>query len=697
MFPYLNTKKGFLEDFETGKLITRLERDVKSILDSQGVFLADNEIASWRNSLAYMYIVLSKSEAPDDIIVGIEGFLENSDSIVYNNGDDIRAGDKRADFFIAGKNGAKSTIILFELKQWSAICEYKKGKASWQQGSQPRNGELISLMGANAANSGHPVIQILKYKEYLENKNVSCKNEPDNKIELKTCVFMHNLLKDGKVSKGLKRYEEAIKEKKKQAWVDINGPEKTYETTLKDTYKIMATNDRTLPKEMPEDIVFYLGDIKTLSEYITKTFPEENGVEENMKVITNFKNGMPAVNYYLPEKISAIDKFKEKDLKQIAGLEWRGNKYGNLPLLRGDQRRTLAKLMNHVDDIYTCNGVGDKESTPVIVHGGPGSGKTLIAFLLQRYCEIKSGCKGAGSYFAFQTPAMLGTYADETKKRGEINGLSDKRWDLIILDEANVNTTVEDLEKIKHQSRLAVFLFDEKQQMDVETDLSGKAIRKSICEVFGVKKLEENTLVSQFRCNNDEGYLSWVDYILQIDGYDETLEGGAPWLFDFDISFVKLDPQGQTSEYNRGIINKMLEEEKDNKFKSVCNWGVKKTYNALAYFREDDEKFIEVGAPNEMARYKAIQGIEGESIFVYMGDDVKVENDKVVTYRYSGNEKLAQVKESKSKRVKNIYRVLLTRGMKKCYVYCEDDGLRERMEKSLLNPKYFPSSDIDEE
>ena len=33
--------------------------------------------------------------------------------------------------------------------------------------------------------------------------------------------------------------------------------------------------------------------------------------------------------------------------------------------------------------------------------------------------------------------------------------------------------------------------------------------------------------------------------------------------------------------------------------------------------------------------------------------------------------------------IRNTYRVLMTRGMKGCYVYCTDEGLREYLKKSM--------------
>ncbi len=33
--------------------------------------------------------------------------------------------------------------------------------------------------------------------------------------------------------------------------------------------------------------------------------------------------------------------------------------------------------------------------------------------------------------------------------------------------------------------------------------------------------------------------------------------------------------------------------------------------------------------------------------------------------------------------IKNTYRTLMTRGMKGCYIYCTDEGMREYMKKRL--------------
>ena len=80
-----------------------------------------------------------------------------------------------------------------------------------------------------------------------------------------------------------------------------------------------------------------------------------------------------------------------------------------------------------------------------------------------------------------------------------------------------------------------------------------------------------------------------------------------------------------------------------------------------------------------------------------MGDDIRYENGHVVTdftkrastdqsikglkkmYKENPDEALARADEI----IKNTYRTLMTRGMKGCYIYCTDPGMREYIRKRL--------------
>ena len=94
-----------------------------------------------------------------------------------------------------------------------------------------------------------------------------------------------------------------------------------------------------------------------------------------------------------------------------------------------------------------------------------------------------------------------------------------------------------------------------------------------------------------------------------------------------------------------------------------------------------------------------VQGLEFDYIGVIIGPDLKYENGKVMTdYKKRANTEkslyglyvlMKQDKEYYEQVadtiIRNTYRVLLTRGIKGCYVYACDDHLRKYLKKIVLN------------
>ena len=80
-----------------------------------------------------------------------------------------------------------------------------------------------------------------------------------------------------------------------------------------------------------------------------------------------------------------------------------------------------------------------------------------------------------------------------------------------------------------------------------------------------------------------------------------------------------------------------------------------------------------------------------------MGDDIRFENNHVVTdftKRASTDQSVKGLKklykenpeyaeERADEIIKNTYRTLMTRGMKGCYIYCTDPGMREYIRQRL--------------
>ena len=91
------------------------------------------------------------------------------------------------------------------------------------------------------------------------------------------------------------------------------------------------------------------------------------------------------------------------------------------------------------------------------------------------------------------------------------------------------------------------------------------------------------------------------------------------------------------------------------------------------------------------------QGLEFDYVGVIIGDDMRFENGRVVTDRakrakidasLKGIGVIAKTDPERAELIageiiRNTYRVLMTRGMKGCYVYCTDAAMAEHL-RSLV-------------
>jgi len=93
---------------------------------------------------------------------------------------------------------------------------------------------------------------------------------------------------------------------------------------------------------------------------------------------------------------------------------------------------------------------------------------------------------------------------------------------------------------------------------------------------------------------------------------------------------------------------------------------------------------------NEAGCIHTVQGLEFDYVGVIIGDDLRYENDRIITdytkraksdSSLKGINKISKedgtevAKKTADLIIKNTYRTLMTRGMKGCYVYCTNKKL----------------------
>ena len=163
---------------------------------------------------------------------------------------------------------------------------------------------------------------------------------------------------------------------------------------------------------------------------------------------------------------------------------------------------------------------------------------------------------------------------------------------------------------------------------------------------------------------SDLGYLK---YLAEEEDVDEDRIGNVNALFDDITHFLTNNPDSNFPEYLQNV--------------------------ALLTAQDD----MSSGNYVSLMTIHVAKGLEFDYVGVIMGDDIRYENGHVVTdftKRASTDQSIKGLKkmykenpeealERADEIIKNTYRTLMTRGMKGCYIYCTDPGMREYIRNRL--------------
>ena len=210
-------------------------------------------------------------------------------------------------------------------------------------------------------------------------------------------------------------------------------------------------------------------------------------------------------------------------------------------------------------------------------------------------------------------------------------------------------------------------------------------------------------LPSQFRCNGSDGYMAWVDDLL---GIRETANADSIGL-DYDIRVFD-----SLAEMRDKIFGLNENSNKARLLAGYCwNWKNEGKNDPNVFDIEIPEQSfamswnlgnsatwaIDPDSVNQVGCIHTSQGLEFEYVGVIFGKDLRYENGSIVTdftKRASTDKSLFGIKaihRSDPKKalkiadeiIKNTYRTLMTRGMKGCYIYCEDKALAQHMKRKI--------------
>lgn len=405
-----------------------------------------------------------------------------------------------------------------------------------------------------------------------------------------------------------------------------------------------------------------------------------------------------------------IDNGKIKPSKQLAD-HLVGLLQGNPEFVLIDEQKIAYETVLNLLQLK------DSKKNVVIIEGGPGTGKTVLAINL--LVEITN--QGKVVQYVTKNSAPREVYQAKlsgTFKKTRISNLfvgsgaftntGKNVFDFLIIDEAhrlNEKSGIyrhlgeNQIKELIHSAKNSVFFVDEDQRVTVH-DIGRKETIKEHARKQGANIIELE-LPSQFRCNGSDGYLAWLDEVLQVRPTANLFVAGL----GYDFQMFK-DPNS--------MFEQLQSKNGNNKARLVAgycwDWVSKKNRSSFDIQLDDfDFKMkwnladdgmlwiLKEDSIHEAGCIHTCQGLELEYVGVIIGEDLIVRDNKVVTkfraraktdHSIKGLKKLAKADPQKADEladtiIKNTYRTLMTRGTKGCYVFCVDSETQEYFNQRL--------------
>lgn len=728
MFPYLRSVKYFRQDFSSiiggnnasindllrTDCIEELSDSIESLISYRfegGI--SDNEKKSWINNMIYMNkYALKNVDDNSNVKIAFEyvndfrvmndenNYVGENGLIGYTNRVDVMLGGK-------GKNG-KDVILAFELKSWSAenimIIEYDG---------------VVKLKDENI-------------NEYIINDIDAYNNSSKDNLRIVYKSGNNNYIICDNPAKQIKRYMNSIYDENTK----INTKEKEGQIELKPfvwlynyNYDVNQIIDKLINKwkDESEGIEFYTSeDNDNISESLEELL-DFNRTDEN-DVFSEYKKGFS--DFILHDNISNIFKYKHifcsEDYRE-GGLS---NGKVNMLRLRGDQYNCLNKIINEIDRFDFKN-----NSKVIKVTGGVGSGKSLLAVLLYKYCmeqkdfvpgeECSFVCPQGAEIYAFEKNIKneYGIYVPisgnlkeeendgfiktripgenkfrfvrkdnpnyivmnndykifdsngnyETIKGEKLSACyykfspfsifrdsfgSENKCKITIIDEGhNLIESDEQFEKICEKSNLVIVFYDNRQTAGSDFKL--------------FEEVPDYRLSSHFRCNKDEGYLDFINDLLNNISKNPLDYYGV----DFDVKLIENINNDYGDRYRLLCVENEKNDSFSNRFSDIKissrDVGGKLVLKHHKFDSNDPFVFIKDEELLKYGTYLDIRGLE-------IKNDIVILKKEVIKYDKRCKRVIITRGEDKERDVlKKRLEILLTRALQSCYIYCEDNNLFE--------------------
>ena len=621
MIVYCASKGQFVLDVKSNTIAKK----ILDLIREKGLNAGqDREFAAWQNSMQFMRNIVDDSDIEDDVQIAIE----------YN----IPQTSKRVDFIIVGSNEyGKDNIVIVELKQWTK-AEVVDDDMHFCVRTYVANDKRIVC---------HPSYQAYSYSRFMVNYSQDIHNRG---IHIVPCAYLHNYLP---------AYKQALSNEIYKEWY-TSAP------------------------------FFIMDEVQHFSDFV-KQFVTRKSVNGDLLYLIDHGRIKPT-----------------KSLQDALATMVKGTPVFDLL----DEQAVCFDMC--IRTMLQC--LKDQKKRTIIVQGGPGTGKSVLAVNLLMHF-ITSACNAA---YVTKNRAPRDAFlsiltGNSAMKMAEIKqlfrspfGMSQvptNSYDCLIVDEAHrlMKQMYGDwsgenqVKECINASLLTVFMLDEDQAVTTK-DIGNVEEISKWCKVLGSNIImrEETKLVSQFRCNGSDAYIQFIDNLLQ----------RAPETIPVPLSELHYDFRifDDASCMREALREKNAECNKARMVAGYCyDWNVKHGrgnvdielpggFKAKWNLENDKIWAINPNSFEEVGCIHTAQGLEFDYVGVLIGTDLtydkssgRVVTNKSAISRDDNSSGIRGASEEDARRlILNTYKTLLTRGQKGCFVYCEDDALREYF-KDMVN------------
>ena len=571
------------------------------------------EIMSWRNSLRAMSNVFQYANLMDHGVI-----------LEYQ----LPLTSRRLDCLITGRDkDSRDNAVIVELKQWES-CEEADGE-----------NEVLTWIGGSRREVLHPSAQVGQYAMYLRDGHTAFYE--DIPVMLNACTYLHNYcFSDGDV-------------------------------LLNDKFSEVMDN-------FP---LFSSDDVDPLKDYLEMRL----GTGQGLDVLGRVESGK-----YRPSR-----KLMDHVGKVIKGTS---------------QYVLLDEQLVVYDKVFACarKGFHHKKKTAIVIKGGPGTGKSIIAINLMADLLLQ----GYNAHYATGSRAFTETLRKVIGPRGAVqfkyfNSYTDAESnaiDVLISDEAHrirktsssrftpkaKRSDTPQVQEIINAGKVSVFFIDDDQVVRPDEIGSADYIRSN-AEAAGCN-VHDYELEVQFRCSGSEAFVNWVNNTLAIRRTANVLWNGLEE-FDFLIfdtpglleqAIRQKEQEGFTARMTAGFCWQWSKKPyPDGSLKDDVvigdyrrPWNARPEASQLA--RGIPKATLWAHDPNGIDQIGCVytaQGFEFDYVGVIFGNDLVYDLDDqnwLGVKENSCDPAVRRAGDRVADLIKNTYRVLLSRGMKGCYVHFLD-------------------------